>query len=59
MSLIPPGCTRSVLNYDPRARHTKDNFLLTFLMPPKLPTKCAQKFYDLLVDELENSTTQV
>jgi len=43
----------SVLNYDPRVRHKKENFLLTFLMPPKLPTASAHKFYELLHEELE------
>ena len=42
----------SVLNYDPRVRHKKDNLLLVFLMPPKIPTASARKFYDLLTDEL-------
>ena len=42
----------SVLNYDPRVRHKQDNFILTFLMPPKLSTASARKFYELLEDEL-------
>ena len=41
----------SVLNYDPRARHTKNNMILNFLMPPKLSTLSAHKFYSLLEDE--------
>ena len=43
----------SIFNYDPRIRyHAADNLLLTFLLPPKLKTKSAQKFYELLEDEL-------
>ena len=43
----------SVLNYDPRVRYEKKrNLLLTFLMPPKIKTDNAQKFYQLLEDEL-------
>jgi hypothetical protein len=33
-------------------RHKKDNFILAYLIPPKLPTASARKFYELLVDEL-------
>ena len=47
----PPPST-SILNYDPRVRHKKENFLLTFLMPPKLSTTSARKFIELLEDEL-------
>ena len=43
----------SICNYDPRIRyHAADNLLLTFLLPPKLKTKSAHKFYELLEDEL-------
>lgn len=48
----PITYTHSVLNYDPRVRHKKENFLLIFLMPPKIPTASARKFYELLEDEL-------
>ena len=41
-----------MLNYDPRVRHKKDNFMLAFLMPPKMPTVSARKFYELLSEEL-------
>ena len=44
--------TNSVLNYDPRVRYKQQNLLLTFLMPPKIKTNCAQKFYELLEEEL-------
>ena len=45
--------THSVLNYDPRLRYHKNrNLLLTFLMPPKISTRAAQKFYRLLEEEL-------
>lgn len=49
-SILPVNL--SVQNYDPRVRKKKDNFLLTFLMPPKLSTASARKFYELLEDEL-------
>ena len=43
----------SVFNFDPRIRyHAEDNMLLTFLLPPKMKTKSAHKFYALLEDEL-------
>ena len=43
----------SILNYDPRVRqHAMDNMLLTFLLPPKMKTKSASKFYALLEEEL-------
>ena len=43
----------SVFNYDPRIRyHAEQNLLLTFLLPPKIHTKSAHKFYGLLEDEL-------
>ena len=48
---ILPGIL-SVVNYDPRVRYQRDNLLLTFLMPPKIHTNCAQKFYQLLEEEL-------
>lgn len=41
----------SILNYDPRVRYKKENFLLTLLMPPKMPTRSARKFYEILEDE--------
>ena len=40
------------MNYDPRVRYRKGNLVLTFLMPPKIGTKSAQKFYGLLEEEL-------
>ena len=49
---ILPGIL-SILNYDPRVRYqAQRNLLLTFLMPPKIKTSSAQKFYELLEDEL-------
>jgi len=42
------------MNYDPRVRYQKSNLLLTFLMPPKIKTNSAQKFYRLLEEELNN-----
>lgn len=43
----------SIMNYDPRVRqHALENMLLTFLLPPKMKTKCAHKFYALLEQEL-------
>ena len=43
----------SIFNYDPRVRlHAMENLLLTFLLPPKMKTKSAHKFYALLEDEL-------
>ena len=48
---ILPGIA-SILNYDPRIRQKECNMLLTMLMPPKLPTKSAHKFYSILEDEL-------
>ena len=40
------------MNYDPRIRGKNNNMILTLLMPPKLTTASAQKFYRLLEDEL-------
>ena len=40
------------MNYDPRVRYQKQNLLLTFLMPPKIKSNSAQKFYRLLEEEL-------
>ena len=41
------------MNYDPRVRHhAVENMLLTFLLPPKMKTKSAHKFYALLEQEL-------
>ena len=48
---VLPGIL-TVLNYDPRVRHVSSNMILTFLLPPKLSTKSAIKFYQLLEDEL-------
>jgi len=42
----------SVLNYDPRIRGKTSNMILALLMPPKITTLSAQKFYSLLEDEL-------
>ena len=42
------------MNYDPRVRYQKRNLLLTFLMPPKIKTNSAQKFYRLLEEELND-----
>ena len=42
----------SIMNYDPRVRYRQGNLLLTFLMPPKIKTSSAQKFYQLLEEEL-------
>ena len=50
----PPNTLRSVLNYDPRVRNKKANFLLTFLIPPKIKTASARKFYNLLEEELSD-----
>ena len=51
-SILPVNL--SVLNYDPRVRNKKANFLLTFLLPPKMKTACAHKFYDILSEELNH-----
>ena len=49
---VLPGVL-SILNYDPRIRqHAVMNMLLTFLLPPKIKTNSAQKFYALLEEEL-------
>ena len=44
--------THSIINYDPRIRQKETNMILTFLLPPKLTTTAARKFYDLLEEEL-------
>ena len=49
---VLPGIL-SILNYDPRLRQqATENMLLTFLLPPKIKTEAAQKFYALLEEEL-------
>ena len=43
----------SVNEHDPRVRYKhRDNLILVFLMPPKIKTDAARKFYQLLEEEL-------